>query len=38
MADVGVIFGFTLTELSSLSLTELMEWRERAVLRSGANQ
>ncbi|WP_329757733.1 GpE family phage tail protein [Stenotrophomonas maltophilia] len=36
MADIAVIFAFTLTELSALSLSELIEWRERARVRSGA--
>ena len=36
MADIAVIFPFTLTELSALSLVELIEWRERARARSGA--
>ena len=36
MADIAVIFSFTLTELSALSLSELIEWRERARVRSGA--
>ncbi|HHA2431781.1 GpE family phage tail protein [Stenotrophomonas maltophilia] len=36
MADIAVIFPFTLTELSALSLSELIEWRERARARSGA--
>ena len=36
MADIAVIFTFTLTELSALSLSELIEWRERARVRSGA--
>lgn len=38
MADIAVVFAFSLTELSAMSLSELMEWRERAVVRSGANQ
>lgn len=36
MADIAVIFPFALTELSALSLSELIEWRERARVRSGA--
>ncbi|MGN0864197.1 MAG: GpE family phage tail protein [Stenotrophomonas koreensis] len=38
MADVAVIFSFTLSELSAMGLEELMEWRERARSRSGAKQ
>jgi hypothetical protein len=38
MADIAVIFSFTLTELSALSLSELIQWRERAYERSGAQQ
>jgi len=36
MADVACVFAFSLTELSALSLDEVMQWRERARLRSGA--
>lgn len=38
MADIAVIFPFTLTELSALSLSELIQWRQRAYERSGAQQ
>ncbi|MCU1064319.1 GpE family phage tail protein [Stenotrophomonas maltophilia] len=38
MADIASVFGFTLTELSALSLPELIQWRERARVRSGAQQ
>jgi len=38
MADIAVVFAFSLTELSAMSLAELVEWRERARVRSGANQ
>lgn len=37
MANIAVVLGFTLTEMSAMSLTELMEWHERARERSGAN-
>lgn len=37
MANIAVVLGFTLTEMSAMSLTELMEWHERAHARSGAN-
>ncbi|WP_314102940.1 GpE family phage tail protein [uncultured Stenotrophomonas sp.] len=30
MADIAVVFAFSLTELSAMSLAELVEWRERA--------
>lgn len=36
MADVAVIFHFQPSEMEGWSLTELMEWRERAVERSGS--
>jgi len=38
MADIAVVFGFSLTEMSAMSLSELIQWRERAYVRSGANQ
>ena len=38
MADIAVIFAFSLTELSAMSLAELVQWRERARVRSGAEQ
>lgn len=38
MSDIAVIFAFSLTELSAMSLAELVEWRERARVRSGADQ
>lgn len=36
MADIAVVFAFSLTELSQMSLYELIQWRERARVRSGA--
>jgi len=33
MADIAVIFHWGPADLDPLSLTELMEWRERARLR-----
>lgn len=36
MADIAVIFHWGPADLEPLSLTELMEWRERARQRSGA--
>lgn len=38
MADIAVVLGFTLTEMSAMSLSELVEWHERARVRSGAQQ
>lgn len=37
MADVAVIFHFPTSEMERWTVTELMEWRERAVERSGNN-
>lgn len=37
MADVGVIFSFTLAELCGMRIVELLEWRERARVRSGGD-
>jgi hypothetical protein len=35
MADVSMIFqGFTLTEMSAMSIDDLKAWRERARIRS----
>lgn len=33
MADLATIFHWSLADLCALSLTELMEWRERAIER-----
>lgn len=38
MADIATVFAFSLSELSQMSLIELIEWRERARVRSGAEQ
>ncbi|EFA4179315.1 GpE family phage tail protein [Escherichia coli] len=35
MADIAVIFHWPPSELYSLSLTELITWREKALQRSG---
>ncbi|WP_395306563.1 GpE family phage tail protein [Enterobacter sichuanensis] len=35
MADIAVIFHWPPSELYSLSLAELITWREKALLRSG---
>ncbi|BAP28131.1 hypothetical protein [Ralstonia phage RSY1] len=37
-ADIGVIFSFRLEELYAMGIVELMEWRERARERSGAEE
>ena len=36
MADIAAIFHWTPSALDMLSPSELMEWRERAKARSGA--
>ncbi|RQT24293.1 GpE family phage tail protein [Burkholderia contaminans] len=35
MADVATVFGWTPRDMDHLSLSELMDWRERARIRSG---
>ncbi|HDV8353512.1 GpE family phage tail protein [Burkholderia glumae] len=35
MADVATVFGWTPRDMDGLSLSELMDWRERARIRSG---
>ncbi|ENU1170591.1 GpE family phage tail protein [Enterobacter kobei] len=35
MADIAVIFHWPPSELNSLSVTELITWREKALQRSG---
>ncbi|WP_447870960.1 GpE family phage tail protein [Serratia fonticola] len=37
MADIAVIFHWPLSEMAGMSLTELLNWREKAVQRSGVN-
>lgn len=37
MADIAVIFHWRPADMDPLSLTELMEWRERARQRSGVD-
>jgi len=37
MADLAVVFHWAPTDMDSLSLQELMEWRERARLRSAVD-
>ncbi|MBC3860473.1 GpE family phage tail protein [Undibacterium jejuense] len=36
MADIAVVFHWPPTAMDALSLSELMDWRERARIRSGA--
>lgn len=38
MADIAVVFHWSPAAMDTLSLSELMEWRERARERSGADQ
>ena len=38
MADVLTVFNINLAELGEMSLAELSEWRERARIRSGADE
>lgn len=38
MADIASVFHWTPEAMAGMSLTELMEWRERARLRSGADE
>ncbi|EOE6915022.1 GpE family phage tail protein [Cronobacter turicensis] len=35
IADIAVIFHWSLSELFSLSVSELITWREKALQRSG---
>jgi hypothetical protein len=37
MADIAVIFHWPPAAMDAFTLTELMDWRERARERSGAN-
>jgi hypothetical protein len=38
MADIAAIFHWTPDAMDGMSLTELAEWRERARVRSGADE
>lgn len=38
MADIAVIFGWDPAAMAGFSLIELAEWRERARVRSGADE
>jgi hypothetical protein len=35
MADIAVIFHWPPSEMAGMSLTELLNWRDKAVQRSG---
>ncbi|WP_207003907.1 GpE family phage tail protein [Trinickia mobilis] len=35
MADIATVFGWAPSTMDEFSLAELMDWRERARLRSG---
>ncbi|MBL5905932.1 GpE family phage tail protein [Serratia fonticola] len=37
MADIAVIFHWPPSEMAGMSLTELLNWRDKAVQRSGVN-
>jgi len=37
MADLAIVFHWTPTDCADFTLRELMEWRERARKRSGAD-
>lgn len=37
MADVAVIFHWPPSEMYSMTITELLNWREKAARRSGAD-
>ncbi|MFD1296469.1 GpE family phage tail protein [Lysobacter gummosus] len=38
MADIAAIFGWTPADMADFSLSELARWRERARVRSGADE
>ncbi|CAG75504.1 putative phage tail protein E' [Pectobacterium atrosepticum SCRI1043] len=38
IADIATIFHWPLSEMYGMELNELIAWRERAAIRSGANQ
>ncbi|WP_063889484.1 MULTISPECIES: GpE family phage tail protein [Burkholderia] len=35
MADIATVFGWTPRDMNGFALAELMDWRERARIRSG---
>ncbi|MDC9607311.1 MULTISPECIES: GpE family phage tail protein [Xenorhabdus] len=36
MADIATVFHWTPADTDAMSLPELLDWRHRAILRSGA--
>ncbi len=38
MADLAIVFGWSLTDLDAMDLHELLEWRERARIRYAPDQ
>ncbi|QCR37909.1 GpE family phage tail protein [Nissabacter sp. SGAir0207] len=36
MADIAMIFHWPLSDLTNLPLAELLDWRHKAMIRSGA--
>jgi hypothetical protein len=38
MADIAVVFHWTLSDMCTLNLAELLAWRERARVRSQPDQ
>ncbi|WP_435633246.1 GpE family phage tail protein [Carnimonas bestiolae] len=38
IADIATVFHWPLSDMADMSLTELMEYRERARVRSGADE
>ncbi|MCL6262164.1 GpE family phage tail protein [Craterilacuibacter sp. RT1T] len=38
MADIAVVFHWPPREMDGMTLVELMQWRERARLRNGADE
>lgn len=38
MADIAVVFGWPPAAMNDFELSELMQWREQARLRSGSDE
>jgi len=38
MADIAVVFHWPLSEMAAFSISELIEWHEMAVKRSGGDE
>lgn len=38
MADIAVVFHWRPSDMADMTLTELMDWRERARKRSGSEE